>query len=91
MMTLGYVPETSIGPSARAGLPAPPLTGPPSSTPAPSAKPMASGATPGGTRLSVATAVTVKTSRKAISASTSAPCNSVEPWTGDGVPRWALS
>jgi len=80
-----------IGPIARAGFPAPPLIGPPRSTPAASAKPMASGCTPSGTRGSVATATTVKTSKNAIRASTRKPCMIVAYGVGEGTPRCAMS
>ncbi len=53
---IGNWPATSIGPSARAGLTAPPVSGPPIATAANNAKPTARPPAAGGTRSSSATA-----------------------------------
>jgi hypothetical protein len=73
------VPATIIGPSERAGLTDPPVTGPAMNTPTASANPTAIGAIAAGALRSVATAITTKTSMKVIRISTTKACKSPPP------------
>ena len=82
---------TIIGASARAGFPAPPLTGPPSSTPAASANPIAIAALPEPIFESDVVAATVSTRIKPMRPSLQNTCRSLEPCAGAVAPSCTLA
>src|ERR671932_415096 len=82
---------TIIGPRARAGFTAPPVTGPAISTPQARANPTARGAAPAGALSSVATEITTKTRMKVTNSSTTNAWMTPTPSTGNVAARLASS
>ncbi len=83
------LPDTIIGPRARAGLTAAPVIGPAMKMPTAKAKPTAIGAIAAGALSSVATAITTKTSMKPMRISISNARRSLTPAVGEGAARAA--